>query len=798
MDIRYQVPVKYLKKSFNLSKINFKTTKEITPLSTIIGQERAVKAIQFALEMEHNGYNLFVTGSHGSGRTTIVTDLVKEKAKTMNIPPDRVFVYNFLNPDEPVTLQLPSGSAKQFKQNMLRLITSLKAELQKTFETKEYLDKRTEISNAFQDEKQKIYSQLEKEAQAKDIRIKSTNMGFITIPIKNDKPIDLNKLNDLPEKERINITKNTTEIQNRLQDVLREITLLDRSLHDELESLKEKIATFIIDNHFDHLLKLYKNVPDVISYLNEAAVDIASNVDEFLGISENPDVPDDNTTKQFDKYRINVLIDNSRQKGAPIIYESNPTYRNLFGYIEKKIYQGFIYSDYTMIKAGALLNANGGYLIIDAQQLLKNPLAYETLKRTLRSQELKIEDINEITGFQPAVSLKPASIPVNLKVVLIGHVSHYRLLYDYDEEFRKIFKVRADFDYEVKENSKSIKQYIQFIARVVNEEGLLHFTKDGVAAIFEYSTRRTENQKKMSIQFGEVVRIIRESSFWAKKKNHKAIDRKDVLEAIKAKTYRHNLVEDKIHESYTENSILIDLHGEKIGQINGLAVYSVGDYSFGRPSRITVNTYIGAKGIVNIEREVKMSGKIHDKGVLVLSGYFSQKFGKIMPLSFSASITFEQNYGTIDGDSASSTELYALLSSLANIPIKQGIAVTGSVNQKGEIQPIGGVNEKIEGFYKVCKSKGLTGRQGVIIPKSNIKNLMLNDEVIEAVKKGVFHIYAVSKIEEGMELLSGRKCGRLHKDGSFTKDSIFGLVQNQLREFSVNTHEYHKGINNGD
>jgi lon-related putative ATP-dependent protease len=799
MNNRLLIPVNKLKKSFDLAGFDFNTTKEIPILKSIIGQKRAVEAIQFALEMNHNGYNLFVTGSHGSGRTTIVTDLIKIKAKKMPVPPDRVFVYNFSDPDEPTTLELPAGSAKKFKHTMQRLITSVRSELQKTFETKEYLEKRTEIINLYQNEKQALYREVEEEAYKKDIKIESDNTGFVTIPIKDNKPIDLNQLNELPEKERKQINKNATEIQNKLQDVFRKVGLLDRSLEEELESLKEKIASFIVNNQFEHIRKQYKQVRDIVSYLNEAALDIIENVNEFIGISEqeNDAPPPESAAGLPDKYRINILIDNSKTNGAPIVYEPNPTYGNLFGNIEKKIYQGYVYSDYTMIKAGALLKANGGFLIIDAQQLLKNPFAYESLKRALRSQQLKIEDINELGGFQSAVSLKPGSIPIDLKVILIGHVSHYRLLYDYDEEFRKIFKVRADFDYEVKETSKSIHQYIQFIARVVEQEKLLHFTRDGVSAILEYSMRRTENQGKISIQFGEVVRIIRESSFWAKKKRHKTVKREDVLNAVEAKIYRHNLIEDKIHESYLENSIMVDLKGEKIGQINGLAVYSVGDYSFGRPSRITANTYIGGRGIVNIEREAKLSGKIHDKGMLILSGFFLQKFGRIMPLSFSATITFEQNYGIIDGDSASSTELYALLSSLSNVPIKQGIAVTGSVNQKGEIQPIGGVNEKIEGFFKVCKSAKLTGEQGVIIPKANIKNLMLNDEVVQAVKEGKFHIWGITKIEEGMEILTGRKCGRLRKDGSFTKNSIFDLVQKELHEFSVNTHEYHKVINSG-
>ncbi len=793
------VPVNRLTKQIDLKEYNFNTTKDITSLSTVIGQKRAVSSINFALEIDDaSGYNLFVTGSYGTGRTTIVTDILNKTAQKRKTPSDWVFVYNFNNADEPIALEIPAGKAKIFRQDMQRLINNLTIDLQKVFESKNYLNRKNEIVESEQNKKQNIFSALEKEAFSLNVQIKSSSMGFITIPIKDGKSIETEDFQKLPQKEQDIISKNVNHVQKRIQEVVRQITLLDRTLQDNIEKLNEDVARYVVDNHFNPFIENYQQYKDIKNYLNEAAGDIVNNVYDFINIDEerNKDSAVIELPYKLDKYKINVVIDNSKQTGAPVIYETNPSYNNLFGRIEKKSFQGYIYTDYTMIKAGSLLAANGGYLIIDADQLLKDNSAYEALKRALRSRQLRIEDINTFYGYSTTTSLKPALVPLNVKVVLIGKVSIYRLLHNYDEEFRKIFKVRADFDNEVKETSDSIRKYIQFIARVVNEEKLLHFDCEGAAAVIEYGFRRSDHQKKMSIQFGEIVRIIREASFWAKKGRQKLVSGKDVDKAIEERTYRHNLVEEKVHESILENTINVDVHGFKVGQINGLAIYNLGDYSFGRPSRITVNTYIGNKGIINIEREAKLSGRIHNKGLLVFSGYFSQKFGASMPLSFSASITFEQSYGTIDGDSASSTELYALLSSLSQIPINQSIAVTGSVNQKGEVQAIGGANEKIEGFFQVCKSRGLSGNQGVIIPKANVKNLLLNNEVVEAVKNNKFNVWAVDHIEDGMRILTGMKCGALRKDGSFTKNSIFDKVQERLKEFASISHKFRKNLDN--
>ncbi|MBD3226377.1 MAG: AAA family ATPase [Caldithrix sp.] len=794
------VPADKLQKRAKLKNIDFKTTKDIDPLATVIGQDRAVSSINFALEIGDAGYNLFVTGSYGTGRTTIVRDLLQRMAANRPVPNDWAFVYNFQDADYPKALQLPPGKACQFDQDMQRLISSLKKDLLKTFDSKNFLERRNQIVERIQTQKQNLYNELEKEAGNLNIRIKNTSMGFATVPVKDDQELNAQALNQLPEEEQQTIQKNMNHIQKRIQDAVRRANHLDRELHDELEKVTSEVARYVVDNHTESLLEKYADCPDVLQYLKEATEHIIRHVEELIGSSNEDEQSDQNQQKQsglpykLNKYEVNVVRDNARLQGAPVIYEANPTYNNLFGRIEKKAFQGFVYTDYTMIRAGSLLEANGGYLMLDAIQLLKQPFAYEALKRALRSGKLRIEDINELYGFSTSTALRPSSIPLHLKVVLIGSVHTYRLLYNYDEEFRKIFKVRADFDTQAKNTSKTQQQYVQFVARVVKEEELRHFDREGVAAIVEYGHRTADHQKRLSIQFGELVKIIREASFWAEKSRHKLVSRRDVYKAIDQKRYRHNLSEEHIHDAIDEHTIEVDVSGFKTGQINGLVIYNLGDYAFGRPSKITINTYIGSRGIINIEREAKMSGKIHDKGVLVLGGYFSHRFGANMPLSFSASITFEQSYGLVDGDSASSAELYGLLSSLADVPVNQGIAVTGSVNQKGEVQAIGGVNEKIEGFFRVCKTRGLTGDQGVIIPRSNMKHLLLDDAVVQAVKDEKFTIWAVDHIEDGIRILTGKSCGFEHKDGSFTEDSIFERVRLRLVRFARTAHKFRKSL----
>ena len=792
------VPVEKLKKNVNLSRFKFNTTEDIQPLTTVIGQDRAVGAIDFGLAIEDQSYNIFVTGFRGTGRTTIVRDLLDKIASSRQKPDDWIFVYNFENPDEPGALSLPGKKAKSLITKFDRLMLKIKSALKSAFESEQYVERKTEILEQGQKKKREKFSKIESQAQKLGIQIKGSPSGFQTIPMHDNKPMDDTYFQALSKKEQKDIEENVKSVQKMIQDMVYEATTIDRVSEEEVEGLNQETANFIVGTHFVDLINEFEQYPQVIEYFKAVVDDITQNVYAFMDDkTEQPETPGQAgmvNGRRVDKYKLNRVVDNAHLKGAPVIHEMNPTYNNLFGRIEKKSYMGYLYTDYTMIKAGSLLKANGGYLILDVEQVLRHPFVYEALKRALRNRCLVIEDMNELYGVMTSAGLKPSPIKLDVKVIMIGRSQLYHLLHNYDEDFRKIFKVRADFDYEVKETPGNVKKYIQFISRVVREESLKHFNRSGTEAVIEQAFKLVDHQNRLSIRFSEIVRLIREASYWAKYRRHKHVTREDVERAIEQEKYRRNLPEEKIQNAIRENTYIFDVDSEKIGQINGLAVYNLGDYSFGKPTRITVSTYIGNRGIINIEREAKLSGKIHDKGVLILSGFFASKLGGSMPLSFSASITFEQSYGMIDGDSASCAELYALLSSLSDIPVYQGIAVTGSVNQKGEVQAIGGVNEKIEGYYDVCKMHKLNGKQGVIIPESNIKNLMLSDEVINAVKKKKFNIWAVSKIEDGIRILTGVSAGQRHKDGTFTPDSVFARAQERLIAFSRTSRKFGKQL----
>ena len=557
-------------------------------------------------------------------------------------------------------------------------------------------------------------------------------------------------------------------------------------MNSQVEKLMEEIALFVVKQRIDVLRDAYKEGTDVLTYLNEVQDDILENVKDFIASPEAKASIEglmfQAAQPSFQRYEVNVLVDQKSLKGAPVIFETNPTYHNVFGQIEKRAYMGTITTDFTMIQAGSLLRANGGYLIMEIESILMNPFVWEALKRALQNKLLFIEDVTSGMGYGTS-SLRPEPIPLEVKVILLGSYHLFHMLQNHDSKFNKIFKVRADFDDEVEKNDDTIQKYARFIARSCKEEGLLPLTPKGVAAIVEYGEKYISNKFKLSIRFGPIMGILREADYWARKRNGRQVTDKDVLQAYNEYRFRYNLYEEKMHESYVDNTIMIDVETDVVGQVNALAVFQIGDISFGRPSRITAETYMGKQGVINIEREAKLSGRTHDKGVLILSGYLGRTFAQNYPLSLSISITFEQSYSGIDGDSASSTELYAIISSLSDIPIHQGIAVTGSVNQKGKIQAIGGVNQKIEGFFDVCKAKGLTGKQGVLIPQANVKNLMLKKEVVDSVKKKKFHIYRVSTVEQGIEILTGVSAGIPDQNGDYPEGSVYGKVQEKLKRY---------------
>jgi len=742
---KFKVPVEKLKKVCNINSFSFKTTEEIPPLEGIIGQERAKKALEFGLKIKSNGYNIYVSGVSGTGRTTSVEQAIKKLAESQPVPDDWVYVYNFTNPDTPKALRFPPGKANIFKKDMDSLINDLKLEIPKVFEGEVYLEHKNQILKEFQNKRNALLDQLEESAKRAGFQIKQTPSGILFIPTVEGKPLSEEEMEQLTEEAKEEIRKKQELLYEQLDEILRQIRQFEKDTKQKLSQLEKDTAKYILTPKIEELKEKYIKQKEVIEYLEEVEKDIVENVDEFKEKKEVEILPGLKLPEKepsLFKYKVNVLIDNSKTKGAPVVKETNPTCYNLCGRIEYRPQFGAMVTDFTMIKPGALHKANGGYLILQVLDVLKNYFSWETLKRALKNKQIIIEDLNEQFRLINTPTLRPEPIPLETKVILIGQPIFYYLLFHYDEDMKKLFKVKADFSTLMDRDKQGLKDYASFISKICREEGLKHFDKSAVARIIEYGSRKVEDQTKLTTRFIEIADIIRESNFWAETENSEIVTEKHVKKALDEKIYRSNLIEKRIEELIKEGTIMVDVDGEKVGQINGLSVITLGDYSFGKPSRITATISIGRDGVINIDREVKLAGTIHNKGFLIINNYLKEKFGKNKAITFSGSICFEQLYEEIEGDSASSTELYLLLSALSGLPIKQGIAVTGSVNQKGEVQPIGGVNEKIEGFYYTCKSMGLTGKQGVIIPERNIKNLMLNDEVIEAVKKGKFHIYA--------------------------------------------------------
>ncbi len=767
--------------------LTFKATSELTSLKQVIGQERAVRALQFGLELLAPGYNVFVGGLPGTGKSTIVTNLVKKFAATKPEPEDWILTFNFQDEYHPKVFSLPAGNGVKFMKQMKRLIGSLSVDLPKVFKGELYGKRKKEITAEFDTGREEIIAGVNAEAADQGIQLTMTQEGFQTIPLKDGKPISEEAFAALTEKEQANLNERINSIQELLRGALRDMSELEEEREDVVENLQEKIALDSVEHRIGRLFENYAEYPGIIDYLKNVRDDIAEHVQEFIGL-ETPHEDAEVSTQQIQKallqrYKVNLLVDNSRQKGAPVVIDTNPSYYNLFGRIEKKAVMGTWYSDFTMITAGALLKANGGFLILDIQSVLQNAHVWESLKRALKNKSLQIEDVNEQFGLSSTTSLRPQAIPLDLNVILLGRSDYFQYLQEVDEAFNKTFKVRADFDYEVSRNIKNEHLLCQFIARVCREGKLPHFTSQAATQIIVYSSRLAGDREKLSLQFGTLVGLITESAYWAKKQKNRQVQKEDVRQAIMEKRFRGSLYEEKVWENIENETLLIDVVGERVGQINGLAVYSMGDNSFGKPSRITATTYMGEPGIIAVEREAKLSGKTYDKGNLIVNGYLGQTFAQNFPLSVTITLTFEQSYGGIDGDSASSTEIYAILSALSGIPIKQGVAVTGSVNQWGEIQAIGGVNEKIEGFFHLCDLRGLTGDQGVIIPASNVDHLMVMPDVQAAVKAGKFNIWAVSTIAEGIELLTGVKAGSLNRHGNFPARTVFGEAQSKLKKY---------------
>ncbi len=800
---KYKVPVDRLRWFCDPNRFSFSTTTDLIPLEDFIGQDRAIRAIETGLAMNKTGYNIFVTGMSGTGKTTAIRNfLLKEVEEEKEgagrpAPRDWCYIYNIQDPDRPKIISLPKGQAREFQTDVQELLQRIKTELTRVFSGDEYEVQQNQITEEKQEERSKMMQEVEKEATEQGFFIQSLPQGITVIPQTEGRPMSQAEFFALPPERREELENKRSEIMQTVVETLHRTQAIDREIQESRKSLDRQIGEFTLTPLFTGLFEKYQELPPVVEFLKDLKEHALSQLYTFReqdGPQQTIPIapPTGKEVDPFLPFRINVFVDNSKAPGPPVVIETNPTYGNMFGKIERKAFMGAYYSDHTMLKPGALAAANGGYLVLNIKEVLQNPGVWEGLKRSLKNKEIRLEDPYE--QFGPGVivpqGLRPEPIPLDLKVVVIGDGIVYQTLSRADEDFWEIFKIKAEFDYQVTRTDANLDAYARFISGICVQENLLCFDSSGVAKIMEYGARMVEDQEKLSSRFGQLRDIIVESDHWARQENASEVQGVHVQKAIEERIYRVNLIEERIRDLIAEGTILLDLQGSAVGQVNGLAVLDMGDYSFGRASRITARTYMGRAGVINIERESQLSGRTHDKGVMILSGYLGWKFAQTKPLNLAASICFEQSYDGIDGDSASSTELYALLSSLSGVALRQDIAVTGSVNQKGEVQPIGGVNQKVEGFFDVSRTMGLTGTQGVMIPHQNVRNLMLREDVVDAVREGKFHIYAVKTIDEGIEVLTGGESGVMSEDGTYPEGTINYLVDKEIKELAEGLREF--------
>ena len=764
----------------------------IQPDNNIIGQKKAIEALEFGLNIKNKGYNIYVSGPVGSGKTTFSKKYAKKYAIDEKTPDDLVYVYNFENPKCPKALFLEAGVGKEFKQEIDDLIYTLSVEIPKAFSSKEHEEEKNKIVKEYNTKRDDIIKQITELAKEKDFGIKNSNTGIYFMPIIDGETISEEEYEDLDEEEKEIISKKSEELQEDAIKTMKLIKDIEKNTKKDIENIEYNLSLFTVGHYINSIQTKYKDNKKVTQYLKDLKEDIIENIDNFLDeeIEEEEGMPilpllnKKSDDELFAKYKVNLIVDNSNLKGAPVVLNYNPSYTNLVGEVEFENELGNFTTDYMKIKGGILHKANGGYLILHIDDILKNTYSLETIIRTLKTGKVYIEPLKEYQlGGIAITTIKPEPIKVNFKIILIGSSYYYDILSEYEEDFLKFFKIHSIFDYEMDNNEENISDIIKFVRNFEQQQNSLKFDKNAIKTLIEYIIRLAGRKDKLSTKFNAITEILIESNTWAKLDNASIICEKYVKKAIDKKIEFINLYEKKYEDMILENDIMIKTDGQEIGQINGLAVLDYGSYSFGKPTKITATTYVGKAGIVNIEKEADMSGSIHNKGVQVIAGYLGKTYASLFPLSLSCRICFEQNYNGVDGDSASSTELYAIISSLSDMPIKQSIAVTGSVNQMGEIQPIGGVNEKIEGFFDICNRRGLTGEQGVLIPIQNVKDLCLKDEVVEAVKNGKFHIYPIKNIDEGIYVLMGEKAGKKNKNNTFTKDSIHFKAMKKLQYF---------------
>ncbi len=780
---------------------------EARPCEEIIGQERALRAIQTGLDIKSLGYNVFITGMVGTGRTTTVKQLLEKLEKGDRTPDDILYVNNFKYPDEPVLIVLPAGQGKEFSEAMARLIDLLRTEIPHLLKSPYYTEKRDAVVEGQQKRQRDLLQRFEEEVGEQGFSVIQVQMGMFSrpdlIPVLEGQPVPFAKLDGLVKEKKFPketfdaLRSKYEELTAKLEAIFESLKEIDEQTRNLLRDWDEEAIAPVIRDGIEALRTRFA-FPKIGAYLDEVEKALIKTIDAFKSQKKEKEREEKEQAEDFLEYRVNLLVDNADQHGAPVIMETNPNYVNLFGSIEATYTRvGMGQTDFTMIKAGSFLKANGGYLVVNALDALIEPGVWATLKRTLRNQIFEIQNYLQMYLFSSA-RLKPEPIKSDVKVVMIGDASIYNYLYFADEDFKKIFKIKAEFDSEMDKGEKAVGDYVRFVRKICDEDGLLPLDRDGLGALIEYATRIAGRQKKLSTRFHVIADVVRESSHWAGRKKKPAVGREDIEKAIRERFERVSLIEDKIQEMIEEGTILIDTEGAVVGQVNGLSVYDMGQFMFGKPARITARTSMGRAGVINIEREADLSGPTHNKGVLILGGYLRGKYATRRPMSVTASLAFEQSYGGVDGDSASSTEVYALLSSLSGLPLRQDLAVTGSLNQKGEIQPIGGVNEKIEGFFEVCKARGLTGTQGVIIPHQNVPNLMLRADVVDAVREGRFHVYPVRTIDEGIEILTGVEAGVADAGGEYPEGTVHGLVDRELQRLAKGLKPYTEAGEKGE
>ncbi len=790
-----ELSYKDLKNVCNPDVFSFESTGDLDTIGLVYGQDRGIKALEFGLNVGIKGYNLYLEGPMGVGKTMYTKNYLDTIAKKQKKPSDWCYIYNFENSNEPIAVSLPAGSGKEFKNDMDNFIKDIKVDIKRTFDNDDFEKEKKLIKQEFENKRNLLLENLNKKTMEQGFSVKATQSGIYMMPVIDGKTIEEQEFEKLDASIKKDFEDKSALVQEQVFEVLNEIKLIEKESDKKVEEWQSNVALLTINVHISSLKSKYKKIKKIVKFLDDVRSDILKNVSLFLvdenTVQKNPQGrPQPETTiKPWLNYRVNLFVDNSYLEGAPVVMDSNYTYHNMFGKLEYENQYGMLKTDYTMLKPGLLHKANGGYIMLQAQDLLSNSLCYEALKKALTIKELNIENAIDQRSSMVMVSLKPEPIPLDVKVLVVGNSNIYHTLLAVDPDFKKLFKVKVEFEEDAPRTSENIVKLSKFVHSYCSKEGLLELDREAMAKVVEFTSRLAGDQEKLSTKFNEIGEIVGEAATWAKLSRKKIVTKDFIQKALDERIDRVKKYDSRYLEMIKDNTLLINTDGFKVGEINGLTVMTIGDYSFGKPAKITVNTYMGKSEIINIEREVEMSGSTHSKGVLILSGYIGEQFAQEQPLSLTASICFEQLYGGVDGDSASSTEAYALLSSLSGIPINQSIAVTGSVNQKGMIQPIGGVNEKIEGFFQICKMRGLNGNHGVIIPIQNVKNLNLSDEVVEAVKQGLFHIYSVSTIDEGIEILTGVPAGKKDKNGQFPAGTVNYLTYEKLRKYAKNSRE---------